>query len=170
VAYSLEVQGIVNHLHASGVTYRVTDVNTPGVHSATSWHYAEGTGGKGTAVDFAGPTPSRNSPELLAIFAAFTDVESQLVELAYLGAPYNIKNGKRVAPYDKDNHVHVAVRPGTFLGAKETKVPEVEKPTIVTAFSHEGGYVLVMSDGALYCFNCTYQGGLRWDGQAWVLR
>lgn len=168
---SLEVHGIIRYLTNSGVKFRVTDYDTPGIHSPTSYHYAEGTGGTGLAIDVAGLTPSYNSPQLLAIFSAFGPVESRLAELAYRGAPYNIKNGIRVAPYDKYDHVHVAVPKGTIL-AKEIPMEPVppEHKKIIAAFPHEAGYVLVAADGAVYCFGCVYKGGLQWDGENWQLR
>lgn len=118
MSLSAEVLGIIGHVYKSGVPHRVTDVYSPGVHSAGSYHYRAGTGGYGLAVDLAGPSPSRNSPQLLAIFAAFQIVESRLAELIYSGAPYSIKDGKRVRKYAISthwDHVHVAVPRGTVL-------------------------------------------------------
>lgn len=126
MAPSAEVFGIIGHLANSGVRFRVTDLATPDVHSAGSYHYRAGTGGQGLAVDLAGLSPSRNSPELLRIFAAFQPVESHLAELIYSGAPYSIKNGRRVPRYAVAahwDHVHIAVPHGTIL-AKEFTVPD----------------------------------------------
>lgn len=122
---SAEVNGIIRYLMGTGVPFKVTDINTPGVHTPGSYHYREGTGGTGLAIDLAALTPSWNSPGLLEIFAHFGPVESQLAELIYSGAPYNIKDGRRVPRYAVEahwNHVHVAVPKGTFL--KEPAMPD----------------------------------------------
>ncbi len=42
-------------------------------------------------------------------------------------------------------------------------------PTIVAAFPYQDGYVLVSSDGSVYCFNCQYHGGLQHNGTTWVV-
>lgn len=112
---SAETDAIIKYLRDSGVPFQVTSINTGG-HAKGSFHFKMGTGGKGLAVDFDDfSTPQTNTPGLDAIWEAFTLVEGQLAELGYTGAPYGIKFGKRVAPYDKDNHVHVAVPRGTIL-------------------------------------------------------
>lgn len=154
---SREVHGIIRYLANSGVPFKVTDIDTPGVHTPTSYHYAAGTGGNGLAVDFAGPTPSTNSPQLRRIVDQFMRVQDQLAEFLH---PWNDAY--------HDDHVHVAVPLGTVLAREESTV--ATQPKIVSAFPHEAGYVLVTEDGAIYCFNCVYYGGLRWDGNAWVLR
>lgn len=172
---SREVHGIIRHLGNSGVVFKVTDIDTPNVHSLTSYHYRAGTEGNGLAIDAAAPWPTRDSKQLLAIFAAFGAVETQLAELIYSGAPYSIKNGRRVARYGVNahwDHVHIAVPLGTVL-AKEATMPEPEPPAnkrIVSCFDYQNGYALVTADGAVYCFNCTYYGGLLWNGTEWVLR
>ena len=63
---------------------------------------------------------------MLAIFNAFGPVEHLLYELIYSGAPYSIKDGKRVARYAIDDHwdhVHVAVDRGVSL-----PIPTAVKP------------------------------------------
>lgn len=168
MGYTAEVAGIINYLIGSGLPFKVTDVDTPGVHSPTSYHY------RGLAVDFAGPQPSFNSPELLAIFNAFKPVEHLLAELIFSGGGYSIKDGRRVNRYAIDthwNHVHVAVPKGTILKENPDMAVPADKE-LLTAFPLGSGYVIIAKDGAVYCFGCTYQGGIRWDDakQAWVLR
>lgn len=124
---SLEVRHLISYISRQGVPFRVTDVSTPGVHTPTSYHYRQGTDGVGLAIDLAEPTPTQNTPGLLRIFAAFGAVESSLAELIYAGAPYNIKDGRRVPRYAVSahwNHVHVAVPRGTFLPQGEFIVPD----------------------------------------------
>lgn len=153
---SLEVHGIIAHLKASGVPFQVTST-TGGKHAPNSYHYAEGTGGPGLAVDFDDfSSPALNTPGLRAIYNAFVPVRSRLAELLGPGDPGH------------DNHVHVAVRRGTFLTLEAT-VPDTPVK-LIAAFPYQDGYVLVAEDGAVYCFNCTYHGGLRWDGSFWVPR
>lgn len=156
-----EYEAIIAYLKATGTPHRVTST-TGGQHAPGSYHY------QGCAVDLAGPAPSRNSPELLAIFAAFGPAESQLAELVYAGAPYNIKDGRRVPPYAVSahhDHVHVAVRPGTFL------VPPGVDMTKIIAFQATAtgqGYWFLTEDGGLFAFgDARYAGRIEWRDGAW---
>jgi len=124
---SKEVAHMRAYVVASGVPHRVTSTVRSKLPSR---HAQQGTDGQGLAVDFAGPRPSRNSPELLAIFNAFVPVEHQLYELIYSGAGYSIKNGKRVARYaiaDHWDHVHVAVNRGVFIQYPGVAQPDEEE-------------------------------------------
>lgn len=182
MAFSVEVQQLIQYLLNTGVKHRVTAITGtylgPGdpcsPHKPTSYHCKPGTAGTGLAIDVAEPTASHDSPGLLAIFASFAVVESNLAELIYASAPYNIKDGKRVPPYavaEHHDHVHVAVNKGTFLlpVQGEPVMPDVK---LIAAFPYQAGYVLVAEDGAIYCFGCEYKGGLKWDSvsKSWVLR
>lgn len=105
---SPETKAIAKYLEESGVPHRVTSINS-GKHAPHSYHY------RNLAVDFGGPTPSRDSPALMAIFNAFMAVGDTLAELIYAKAPFNIKNGKRVPRYAESihhDHVHVGVNTG----------------------------------------------------------
>src|SRR4051794_36207882 len=101
-----EIDELIAYHSVSGAPGRVTDLNTAGVHSKTSAHYTKGTcsvpqpldqsnGCTGCAVDFAFVPAQNMSPGLLAIWTAFSQVESQLWELFFEGAPYWIKDGQR---------------------------------------------------------------------------
>lgn len=162
---SREVQALIRYITATGVAFKVTDVNTPGVHTPTSYHYREGTDGTGLAVDLALLSPSWNSPGLLNIFAHFGPVESQLAELIYSGAPYNIKDGKRVRPYAVEahwNHVHVAVPKGTFLKepahmADDPTLPNITgpvefHPVVNSDGVCQGYYIFSQKTGELHSF------------------
>lgn len=130
---SREAQSIIDYVEATGLPYRVTDVNGPG-HATGSYHYAKGTGGDGLAVDFGGAVPGVGpvtAPQMGAIYREFLNVAGQLAELIYSGADVDgrpvtvaVKNGRRVdgASFygpatwkDHFDHVHVAVPRGTFL-------------------------------------------------------
>lgn len=169
MALSLEVLSLVDYIRRTGIPHRVTST-TGDTHSPGSYHYRPGTNGQGLAIDLAEPTPSVLSPGLLRIFDVFAPVEGDLAELIYTGAPYNIKDGQRVDRYavnSHKDHVHIAVPKGTVF------LPQggvVDMTKLIAAFPYEAGYVIVAEDGAVYCFGCTYKGGLRWDGAKWVLR
>lgn len=171
---SRETDGLIGYLTRQGVPFKVTDINTPGVHTATSYHYRAGTGGIGLAVDFAFTTPTQDSPQLLAIFGAFSAVKSQLAELIYSGAPYSIKNGKvTVTGYGDPavlaahhNHVHVAVPYGTFLAPSilpedimpdDPNLPNITGPVefhpLVDSAGHcTGYYIFSNKTGELHSF------------------
>ena len=118
---SKEALGIIEWLMQSGVPFKVTSSfpATPGVHSATSYHYQRGTDGDSRAVDFAGIRPGWNTPELRAIHNAFIPIRSRLAELLGPGDA------------NHDDHVHVAVRKGTFLvPITQPEVPVPDDPNL----------------------------------------
>ena len=123
MAYSLEVQGMIALVRSLGVPHRVTDVNTPGVHTPSGFHYKDGTAGNGLAVDLAAIVPYNLDPTaaragMLAICKALEPHESRFAELICSHLPYSIKDGRRVARYAVSshwNHIHLAVPKGTFL-------------------------------------------------------
>jgi hypothetical protein len=151
-------------MNATGVPHRVTSV-TEGQHAPGSYHYRTGTNGIGLAVDFAGPVPSRDSPELLAIFRAFQPVEHLLHELIYGGADYAIKAGARVKPYavsDHMNHVHVSVDRSVFIPVPQPKVPPMFDPPLpgfCAWLSHptRGGWGLA-PDGGVFALDAPFYG------------
>lgn len=130
---SREAQAIIDYVEDCDVPHRVTDVNGPG-HAKGSYHYAQGTGAVGLAVDFAGVVPgvtAVTAKQMGAIYRCLLAVAGQLAELIYSGADIDgrpvtlaVKNGRRVdgasffGPVtwkDHFDHVHVAVPRGTFL-------------------------------------------------------
>src|SRR5438093_7285797 len=126
---TIEVDGLIAFMVHSGVPHKVTDVNTPGIHSFASYHYQLGTpspsGTISLAVDFAGPVPTRESPALLAVYKALEPLGPVSAELIY--SNYQWKNGRKVAPYDTaDNihtHVHIAVPRGWAWAPPVTTQP-----------------------------------------------
>lgn len=129
---SRESQSIIDYAESCAIPYRVTDINTPGVHAEGSWHYAKATGGIGTAVDFGGVVPGITPVtvvQMADIYRAFKEVAPQLAELIHNGPGTGmaVKNGRlnngpslfgpAVWAAHK-NHVHVAVPRGTFLTPK----------------------------------------------------
>lgn len=156
---SAETDSLTAYLNSTGVPNLVTST-TGGQHAQNSYHY------RGLAVDFAGPHPTVDSPALLAIFAQFQKIESQLAELIYAGAPYQIKRGKHVPPsyYGAatmgihHNHVHVAVEKGWKWN------PPVPTPTMDIFVSElnapNGGVWKLKADGAVFAFPpAPYKGG-----------
>lgn len=128
---SREAQAIVAYVDGCAIPYRVTSIYRPGPRS---YHGAEGTGGAGLAVDFAGKTAGvtpTTALQMAWIYRCLLAVAGQLAELIYSGADVDgrpvleaIKNGRRVdgASFygpatwaDHFDHVHVAVPRGTFL-------------------------------------------------------
>jgi hypothetical protein len=165
VAHSLEVKHLISYLSRMGVPFRVTDVNTVGVHTTGSYHYKSGTDGLGLAIDIAELTPSSGTPGLLKLFSLFGPVESRLAELIYSGAPYNIKNGVRVPRYAVAthwNHVHVAVPKGTFLDPgvimpDDPNLPNITGPVSFHPLIDQAGmctgyYIFSSKTGELHSF------------------
>lgn len=127
---SKETKALADYLASTGILHRVTSINS-GKHATNSYHY------KNLAVDFAGPTPGRDTPALMAVFNAFLPVADTLAELIYANAPFNIKNGKRVPRYAESihhDHVHAAVKAGWHPPIIKIPIPDykpVEKVTVV---------------------------------------
>lgn len=110
---SAELDSIKAYLDALGIKYKVSDVDTPGVHTPSSYHYRQ------LALDLVGPDNQ-------AIFDALAPVQSQLAELFYGKASYNVKDGQRtglILPGQHMTHVHVAVKSGTQLSAGSPSTP-----------------------------------------------
>lgn len=168
MADSLETQAILRYIKDSGVAHIRSSYYCTG-HSPNGYHCLPGTGARGTAVDFQDPYP-RDKPSLLAIFNAFDKVRPQLAELIYSGATYSVKDGQKVARYSVSghwDHVHVAVKVGTFIKwpvaptpipppATSPAVPEgvvVVNSPLVAVLSHpNGGYLEVCADGGVFSF------------------
>lgn len=175
---SLETVGIIQYLVATGVPHRMTDINTPDVHADTSFHYADGTpgpdlDGESTAVDFAGLTsysadPGKAKGQLLAIAQAFLPARAQLAELFCTHLGYGIKNGRRIVPSASvnlahRNHVHVAVRRGTFLApvplpkngvpVADPNIPQAQGKVVAFTITPTGkGYWIVTDKGEVFAF------------------
>lgn len=160
-----ELKAMDAYMKSTGVPYKVTST-TGDNHAKNSYHY------RGLACDFAAPTPTVDSPGLLAIFNAWTPLESQLAEMIYAGAPYQIKNGKHVPPslYGSTtmsihhNHVHVAVRSGWRWTPPLPPLPVVKKvlpmydpalivePVVADLPCPTGGAWCVAASGAIYAW------------------
>lgn len=165
---TLECRALIDYARWTGVPGRVTDVNTPGVHSATSRHYQLGTGGKGLSIDCAGPVPSRNSDALLAVYRAFLPIAGALHELIY-GGPGGGRwlDGKQIAMGSvgpaHENHVHVSVNRGWRWMPPVTEVrPMFDPPlSIVDTLDRPDGpgAWLLQSNGGINAV-----GGAPWRG------
>jgi hypothetical protein len=177
---SREAQAIIDYVEATGLPYRVTDVNGPG-HAPNSYHYQTGTDGHGLAVDFAGVLPGvtpATAAQMSAIYVALFGAGAQLAELIYAGAGATkaIKDGKVVDGLtfygpavwaDHRDHVHVAVHRGTFLShrlgtleehvADDPNLPNLPDilgfyPVVNTTTGECTGYYILAKDGELHAF------------------
>jgi hypothetical protein len=186
LAYSLEVQGMIALLRSFGLPHRITDVDTPGVHTDGSYHYAAGTGGDGLAIDFAGLVPYSIDPatsrtQMLAICKALEPYESKIAELICSHLPYSIKHGRRVARYAVSshwNHGHLAVERGVFLRYVTTPLevivvpdnpdlPNIEGPLTFHPLQDANGvctgyFIFSQKTGELHSFGP----GVRWFGRS----
>lgn len=182
-------------LHALRVMARVmgwcvSSANSGG-HSGRSYHFADGTDGKGLAVDLVHPAgPGWDSEELLRINEEIVQfIPFRLIrELIYSG-PGNIcvRNGKVVvgaaafgAPVMSrhHNHVHLAVAlgfqySGGTMPADDPNRMNVNAPVVGMAATPTGkGYWLVCADGGVFAFgDATYLAGLEYvkpDDREWL--
>lgn len=177
MALSREVSALIALIRSFGLPHRITDINTPGVHGATSRHYAEGTDGLGLAVDAAWVVPYWGAPAearagMLAICAALEPHEHLLHELICSHLPYSVKDGRRVPRYavsDHWDHIHLSVDRGVFVAPVPARMevtvvpddpnaPNIEgpltfHPVINTALGEcRGYYVFATRTGELHGF------------------
>jgi hypothetical protein len=154
-----QIAGLKEWMERSGVPHKVTSTwrpaDTPSFHS------------QGLAVDFAGPVPSWDSDALQAVYRALRPLGPQCLELIYSGPGGGFwKNGVVTHAYAEvahHNHVHIAMPQSWSYNPPEEKTTVI--PTyVIAAFPYEAGYVLVLSTGQVYCFNCQYRGGLAISG------
>lgn len=183
VTLSREVAAIIGY---PKVPARVTATTGPG-HAAGSYHNAPGTDGDGLAVDFAGVLPGVSPStvnQMVAIYQDFLRVGSELAELIYNGPGTGvaIHDGARVdgAVFYRDvwadhvNHVHVAVKRGTFLShpvdtvgglsmADDPNIPNSQARIVAAWGTPTGkGYTIVTADGAVFCFgDAEYHGRIE---------
>lgn len=137
MSLSREAQAIIDFVEASGLPHRVTATlgryvsadNPCSPHTARSLHCADGTGGKGLAVDLGGAVPGVTTVtvgQMVAIWRALAPFAPKLAELFFNGPGITsvVKNGVwRPGPATLGattwaahrSHVHVAVPRGTFL-------------------------------------------------------
>lgn len=170
--WSLEVRHQISYLSGYGIPFSVTDVNTPGIHTATGYHYKEGTEGDGLAVDFAGTVsywvnPGLATPQLAAITEVFRLVRPQLAEFLH---PFNRA--------DHRDHVHTAVQRGVFLPVKENSpimpddpnLPNITGPVEFHPIADSNGicqgyYIFSQKTGELHAFGP----GARFYGRSEVV-
>lgn len=133
IVESQEVVALRRFLLDSGVAHRVTSTWQHSKNTNAGYpsrHVQPGTNGIGLALDAAGPSPSKDSPQLAAVFYALLTVERQLHELIYAGpqVSFNIREGARVPKYaidDHHDHVHVSVNKGTLVSWPHT-IPDLD--------------------------------------------
>jgi len=182
MGWSREVQAMVALLRSFGLPHRITDVDTPNIHSRGSYHYQAGTGGHGLAIDVAGPIPYGADPAgskaaMLAICARLVPYHEHLAELICSHLPYSVKNGRKVGRYAVSahyNHVHLAVRKGVFLYQPPTDEPvEVtvvpDNPELLNLEGPLTFHLLQDQNGICtgYAFFGTMTGELHGYGPGW---
>lgn len=99
---SQELKEFKAFIEALGVPHRIT-ATTGGDHAAHSYHYAEGTGGKGRGIDVAGPKPGSKTLEMTKVFNAILPYAKNFKEFFYNGGPtvYHFPG--------HDNHIHIGL-------------------------------------------------------------
>lgn len=153
-------------MRASGVPHRATSTvrNQPG-----SFHHI------GLAVDFAGPTPGRNTPELRAVYEALLPLAPIAKELFYGGAGGGLwRDGRRFNSTELRaghlDHVHVAVPKGWRYQEKPLMPDDPSIPNLngglfgfyplVDSAGKCQGYIFVSKTGEIHGFGpgWTYYG------------
>lgn len=178
-----EVLAIIGYLAGSSLPGRVTatvgtfvsSANPCSPHAKGSLHCADGTGGKGLAVDFGGTDfgiTVLSVAQMGAIFTAFSLAADHLAELIHNGPGIHraVKNGKWVDPlvvYGAEawdahrNHVHVAVDRGVLLRwpGQSTTTPAPPPAQPAPVYDYEEGTTKTMM---VHC------GPLDGNGNGWA--
>lgn len=176
---SRETQAIIDYVKAAvpdavvaGILgHYISPANPCSPHARGSLHCAEGTNGKGLAVDWGG-----DEPTILAVFNALKLVAPQMAELFHNGKGITrvVKNGVWVDGLTTlgsttwlahRNHCHSAVHKGTFLtppvagAAPPTKrvypmysPPLVIEPIVADLACPTGGAWCLAASGAVYAW------------------
>ena len=163
-----------------------------GGHSGTSYHYADGTGGKGLAVDLVDPDePGWDSPALDRINSQIIRfIPLPLIKELIYAAPdaVNVHNGRIVTStyWSKEvrdrhhNHNHLAVAKGFTYNSPEVLMPaddpnrvNVIAPICGMAATPTGkGYWLCAMDGGVFAFgDAVHLGNVEYvkpDSLAWL--
>lgn len=179
MAESLEVTSL--RALAAHIGARVTDTTTPGVHSATSYHYADGTLGNGLAIDLAELSgPSALTPGLKRIAVECARLVPGAAELIYAEGPC-LRYGRpfQYGPITlraHRNHVHLAVNRGfRFAAPAPPEVPPMYSPfsiagQVVAGLKAPGGGAWVLTDlGAIYAIECPDYGAPNRHPEYWNL-
>ena len=141
---------------------------TDGQHARGSFHYV------GQAVDLAARSgPGVDTSALLAINEGVVQLlpHALIEELIYAGpGGVCIKNGQIVdgnavfgaeTMAEHHNHVHLAVVPNFSFTASPKPQEAPMSVAVAAAFPYESGYVIVLTTGQVYAFNCTWRGGVH---------
>lgn len=163
-----------------------------GGHSGKSFHYADGTNGKGLAVDLVDPDEAgSDSPALDLINSQIIRfIPLPLIEELIYSAPeaINVHNGQIVpvtywpkAVRDRHhNHNHLAVSKGFAYNTTEALMPaddpnriNVNAPICGMAATPTGkGYWLVAMDGGIFAFgDAVFHGNVEYikpDDLSWL--
>lgn len=167
-----EVDSIIAVHLSSGTPGIVTDINTANIHASKSWHYRPAnqslTGKISTAVDFGNRPVKLTDEQALEVFEAFKPYAEtgQLSELFCGQADWCVYNGnwlrwtslpKKIRDAIRPehmNHVHVAVRVGTFLKAHSLAFVETDMPQPFTLMAPSGrGRWTLFPDGRVETSN-----------------
>jgi hypothetical protein len=152
---SLETEAIIHAAKAFDPSVAVTSVTT-GTHALTSYHYRDGTDGRGLAVDFDfyGSEAERKTKRL-ALATNLLSLAPRLAELFYTPLGESVKYGaiQGFTVTGHNDHVHVAVEKGTFLAAtsaKPTGEDDMDKTDAVEA--PDGGVWVLGKDGGVFAY------------------
>lgn len=166
-ALSAEIRAIRAYMQSTGVPHRATSTwrDQPG-----SFHHT------GQAVDFAGPKPSRNSPQLLDVYEALLALAPVAEELFYGGPGGALwRDGRRFSHErlreQHEDHVHIAVRKGwrwtppapTPPARKVEPMYDPPLGPIAAVWQDENGRVLagVSPEGDVYAWAIPWAGNVR---------
>jgi TP901 family phage tail tape measure protein len=121
---------LIDYMRATGVPHVVTSTVRPGSRvrgsGRVSLHSAPF-----RAVDFAGPSGGRDTPELLRIYRAFAPVRNLLAEIIYSGPGGNYFGRTGATADDHHDHVHVGLANGAIVSRPMSALLGESGPEVV---------------------------------------
>ena len=123
-------RALIDYMNATGVTFRAVSMVRPGATTRGSGGARASLHASGRAVDFAGPTFSRDSPELLRIYRAFEPVRGILQELIYSGPGGGFVRNP-ITRADHHDHVHAGLANGAYVQSRMMAMIGEDGPEVV---------------------------------------
>jgi SLT domain-containing protein len=149
-------RALIDYMTATQVPFRAVSMVRPGATTRGSGGARASLHASGRAVDFAGPTFSRDSPELLRIYRAFEPVRGILQELIYSGPGGGFVRNE-ITRADHHDHVHAGLANGAYVRNRMTALigesgPEVviplTRPMRALQLAEQSGLLGVLSQAA----------------------
>jgi phage-related protein len=148
-------RALIDYIRATGVPHVITSTVRPGSRVRGSGNVSLHSLSR--AIDIAGPSGGRDTPEMLRIYRAFAPVRNLLAEIIYSGPGGNYFGRSGVTADDHHDHVHVGLANGGIITSPMSALlgeagPEVvlplTRPMRALQLAQESGLMDVLAGAA----------------------